>query len=42
MAWISRQKVYHEGGEILQAGDKVPESVGRAFAPYCSHLRYRR
>jgi hypothetical protein len=77
MAWISRQKVYMEGGDILKAGDmiavkyvvvvgqasdfavymgrsnqtdqevaeygdKVPESVGRAVAPYCSHLRYRR
>jgi len=77
MVWVSRQKVYHEGGEILQAGDKVavkyvtavgcvgdfavymglsdqtdqevaecgdkvPESVGRAVAPYCSHLSYRR
>ena len=27
--------------EISKSGDKVSESVGRAVAPYCSHLRYR-
>jgi len=28
-------------GEIASYGDKVGEDVGRAVAPYCSHLDYR-
>ena len=27
--------------EIADSGDKVSEDVGRAVAPYCSHLAYR-
>jgi hypothetical protein len=27
--------------EISSCGDKVPEEVGRAVAPYCAHLSYR-
>ena len=27
--------------EIASYGDKVGEDVGRAVAPYCSHLAYR-
>ena len=27
--------------EVADRGDKVPESVGRAVAPYCQHLSYR-
>ena len=27
--------------EVADHGDKVLESVGRAVAPYCSHLSYR-
>jgi len=28
--------------EVSDFGDKVPEEVGRAVAPYCAHLDYRR
>ncbi len=27
--------------KVAVCGDKVPESVGRAVAPYCAHLIYR-
>jgi len=27
--------------QVAENGDKVPESVGRAVAPYCAHLAYR-
>lgn len=75
--WVSRGKVYNEGGHILGPrdavavkfvtvignandfavymgkaswnngrvatdGNKVSEDVGRAVAPYCQHLHYRR
>ena len=26
---------------VADYGDKVPEDVGRAVAPYCAHLIYR-
>jgi len=76
MAFVSRARVYQEGGHILNPGDgvavkfvttvgydgdfavymgltsqtdqevadhgdKVPENVARAVAPYCAHLYYR-
>ena len=28
--------------EVAMYGDKVSEDVGRAVAPYCAHLSYRR
>ncbi|HUT15050.1 MAG TPA: hypothetical protein VMY98_02260 [Anaerolineae bacterium] len=28
--------------DVAECGDKVPEEVGRAVAPYCGHLYYRR
>jgi len=28
--------------EVTDYGDKVTEEVGRAVAPYCTHLVYRR